>query len=322
MKMKILNYALDNALARYANIVGEPFPCVPIRSFIESEVFIAIAIPDGESVKIRVSTGVVDALKNLWQKAIKLSDTLPEENRFNVEHVDYAVDTSLTWLMLHELHHHAAGHLKLVGSAGISETILQSNLGLTSRSSHKPSKLKSMSKSQTLSILRCFELQADHEALELMIDGYSDEGWQYVRFYMTCAIAVMVLIDKHDQDYDNERTHPAAATRTFQMFGVMAMRWKPASADNRDIPNDDEVESFYRAVVAPAVTDYSILARAIRAKAIIYSQQDVDDLLSDIKTLGEISDPNLKKYRTDGGREYASLMPTNKKVLELLENEK
>ena len=57
---------LNNTLVRYENIRGEPFSCVPIRNFIQNETFEAIAIPHNDTVEIQVTTGVVDALCQLW----------------------------------------------------------------------------------------------------------------------------------------------------------------------------------------------------------------------------------------------------------------
>ena len=321
-KQSLLNNALDSALERYAAIMGEPFPCVPIRNFIESESFEATATSNGETVKIRVSTGVVDTLTKLWQAAIELSNQLPEDKQLNVVRIDDTVNASLTWLMLHELHHFQIGHLELIGSAGISETSLATGLGLTSRSVSEPTILDEMDKEQALAIQRCWELQADHDSLDIMLDRYSTEGWGYIRFYMAACTAMIVLIDQQEEVETIHQTHPTSAARIFQLFGALATLWQPNSTSDWQPPSDEEIIAYHGAVVAPAVSDAIILAQAAGAISIVKSWDQVDDLFNDMRMLQEPHKHDLSKLQTAGAREYASLIPANQTAIELLGPEK
>lgn len=317
-----LTLALNAALNRYALVMGEPFPAKTSLKIIETEEFLALARPDGGGVVITVSTGVVQRVKELWQRAMELSNGLPEDQQLNIVNVADAVDASLVFLILHELHHHQIGHLDLVGPAGISETSFVPELGLTARSGAKPSALDMLDKNTAILVRRCLELQADHDALEIHLDHYSSEGWGYIRFYMASAMAVMVLIEQQGHAADDDRCYPLSATRIFQIFGALALLWQPLPTSDWDAPNDDEIEAYHEAVVAPAISDAIILAAAGGVAAITNDRTDADDLFEDMRMLQEPHKHDLTTLKTIGAREYASLILANEKAKELLGREK
>ncbi len=167
---------------------------------LEVDDFLAEVHRDNDgAIVVTVSTGVVKDAIALWQQAKELSEQIPEENRLKIDDIDKAVDASLTWLMLHELHHEQIGHLELVGSAGISEVKRLPELGLTRRAKSKPSLLDKMTKDEVLAIQRCLELQADHDAQEILLGHYSKQNWESIRFHASCVMAMMVLIDQQDR---------------------------------------------------------------------------------------------------------------------------
>lgn len=160
--------AVNSALDRYALFMGVPFPAEPKLTITDTSAFEAVARLDGEhGLEIIVSTGVVRHVSDLWHKAMAISETLPEENRFNVGHVDDAIEMSLVWLMLHELNHYSSGHFQIVGSMGISEVDSKSQLELTRRSTREPSPLEKLPTDDAIAIRRYLELQADHDALDI-----------------------------------------------------------------------------------------------------------------------------------------------------------
>lgn len=317
-----LNTAYQAALDRYQMIMEEAFPAQSILTTHSTSDFVALARPMKNGVEIVVSKGVVDDVTVLWQKVIKLSDSMPEGTQLNVLNVDDAIDASLMWLILHELHHEQIGHLELIGPAGISETALKAELGLTSRSAAKPSALDGMTKVKSHAIKRCLELQADHDALEIILDHYSDQGWEYVRFYMAAAMAMMVLIDQQDEADDDDRTHPYAETRAFQLVGILSQLWKPTSTSDWEQPDDDEIQKFYEEVVVPSVADFFVIATAAGQSNIVQSWDDVDAFFDDILLLQDPDNPDLNNLKTKGAREYASLALTNQEAIELLGPEK
>lgn len=317
-----LKTAYHAALDRYEMVMGQAFPAQSILHTHSTSDFVALARPLTDGVEIVVSKGVVDDVTTLWQKVMTLSDNMPEAMQLNVLNVDEAVDASLMWSILHELHHEQIGHLSLVGPAGISETAIKAELGLTSRSTSKPSVLKGMGKKKTLAIKRCLELQADHDALEIILDHYSDQGWEYVRFYMAAAMAMMVLIDQQDEADDDDRTHPYAETRAFQLVGILSQLWKPTSTADWEQPDDDEIQEFYKEVVVPSVADFFVIVTAAGQSNIVQSWDDIDAFFDDILLLEDPDDPDLSQLKTKGAREYASLAATNQEAIELLGPEK
>lgn len=317
-----LRDALNAALERYAGVMGKPFPGKASLTFQTTDDFIALARPSADGVEIIVSSGVVTRTKELWAQAAEISDGLPEENGLNVGNTEEAINASLMWLMLHELHHHQIGHLELVGSSGLSETGAFPELGLTQRSAHTPSRLDGMAKQKRLAINRCIELQADHDALEILLDRYSDQGWEYIRYYMACAMAVMVLIDQQGQAPDNDRSYPLSATRIFQLFAALAYLWMPGPNSDWEAPEDSEIDAFYTAVVIPAVSDAIIIATAGGAQPVIASFEQIDALLYDMRMLAEPDKHDLSLLQTLGAKEYADLLPANAEAIELLGSEK
>lgn len=312
----------QSALARYVLIMGEAFPMTVRLTPLVSDEFVALARTDGDGMEVIVSTGAVDAVTALWHDAMALSDSLDEQLQLNVGDVDQAIEASMTFLMLHELHHGMIGHLELVGPTGISETQLPVGLGFTRRASAKPSVLDGYSKEQTLAIRRCIELQADHDALEILLGYYRFERNEVVRFYMATAMAVMILIDQQDQALDDERTHPKSATRIFQLFGSLATLWQPRPKSGWEAPDDDEIVAFHAEVVAPAVSDAIILASAAGIAPIVASLEDADALFDDMRMVQEPDKHDLSKLKTEGAREYAELLPDNALAIQLLGPEK
>lgn len=318
----LLETALQSALDRYALVMGTPFPSTVRFTSIDLDLFIALARPHGDGMEVIVSTGVVDAMTALWHDEMALSDSLDDQLQLNVGDVDQAIGASLMFLMLHELHHGMIGHLELVGSAGISEIQLPVGLGLTRRAPAKPSMLDGYSKAQSLAVQRCLELQADHDALEILLGYYRFESNEVIRFYMAAAMAVMIIIDQQDQATNDARTHPKSATRIFQVFGALATLWQPRPKSEWEAPDDDEILNFHAEVVAPAVSDAIILASAAGTIPIVLSLEDADVMFEDVRILQDPKKHDLSALKTDGAREYAALMPDNATAIQLLGPEK
>ena len=315
--------AFDLALDRYALTMDEAFPASVRLSIETHDGFQALAVPDGDGIHVIVSTGVVDAVQDVWHRAIAHSDTLPDDTRLNVGDVDQAIDASLMWLMLHELHHCEMGHFKLAGPAGIAETSLHGGFALTTRS-HRPvevSPLDTVTPAQRLLFERCMELQADHDATEMTLDAWSTDGWDILRFYAAAIFAVMVLIEREENTSHDVRTHPRAATRIFQLLGHLSFMWMdPHRVSNSDVPlpAPDIVEAFNAAVVAPALSDAIVIARANGAAGVINGFGSVDDFLHDVAILAMPDAGDVAHLKTTGAREYAELLPVNASLVSML----
>lgn len=322
---------LFEALKRYNLATGKVFSPNAALESQEGGEFIAIGRLSSGGLGLAVSEGVLRATHALWRDAMALSDSLPEASQFNVGCVDQAIDASLQWLILHELHHYQMGHFKLLGGASISETSNAGALGLTSRSASEPVLINALPLSERLLARRCLELQADHDATEMLLDAYSTDGWSILRFYAASIFAMMVLIEQQEPILeDDRREYPKAATRIFQMLGYLSTIWQvPAMLKAhklgldqprpQDLPAVEEIEAFHTEVVVPAFADAVLLAKAGGMQRIVDELGDPADFVADIQRAqsGGGSTPN--DYLTVGGREYAELEPINAKVLALLD---
>jgi hypothetical protein len=173
----------------------------------------------------------------------------------------------------------------------------------------------------------CLELQADHDATELMLDRYSREGWNELRAKIASISAVMVLIEKADEENAIERsTHPKAATRIFQLLGHVTDMWTlPAvlkarelgldRIDPDDLPPDDEVLAFSKEVIMPVYQDAVALAETANAQSIIADMGKLEDFITDIRRakLGQWDD-----LVTVGAKEWAELKDANEQILPLV----
>jgi len=90
--------------ARYFERVGKEFP-VPVKSHpLTDDTFIASVRSEGDGAKIEVSDGVFARLTEAWGDVLSLSSQLPEEHRMPLlGEPGHAVETSLNWLLQHEL---------------------------------------------------------------------------------------------------------------------------------------------------------------------------------------------------------------------------
>lgn len=316
-----LTGALDAAIARYTKLMGEPFSGTTSLEVIESNAFSALALPTNDGVALRISSGVAASIEDLWHKAMAVSVSLPHAQQLNFDEVGQAIDHSLLWLMLHELHHFENGHLDLIGPAGLAET----SMGLTSRGNLKENAL-AVSAEETLLLRRCMEMQADHEATEMLLDAYSSDGWGELRFLAACTFAVMILIDQEDSLPDDQRTHPKAATRIFQLLGYVSTMWSiPAMLKAQreglttprpsDLPTADEISQFQSKVVAPAFADAVLIASAAGADHIVSDLGDPTELMRDVGVV--LHDPETEPL-TAAGQEYRLLTPYNAKLQEML----
>lgn len=322
-----LNRALQAALDRYELAMGEPFPCEPILTVPVSDKFMASVAISGDTIEITVNTGLVNAVISLWRKSIAHSETLPDEEQFNFDDIDQAVHASLTWVMLHELHHFQMGHFQTAGRMALVESGDPQTLNLVSRVKKKQCLFDTLPKEQRHLAHQCLELQADHDSTEMLLDSYSTNGWDILRFYAASIFAMMILIDRESAAADDEtREYPKAATRIFQFIGYLSVMWSiPAyvaakrngldSPRDEDIPSQEEIEAFHSEVVAPAFGDAIIIAKASNAQHVIDELGNAEDFVADIRASQHGQGQEL---RTTGAQEYDLLLPINSVVLQLL----
>ncbi len=124
--------------------------------------------------------------------------------------------TSIYWLILHELQHILLNHFELLDQFQICEGGYPPEFGLVS---HRPARrdiLEGIDPEDWYKIEPCLEMQADHDAIELMLDAYGPDGWDILRERAAAISAMMMLVERADAEREYEHsTHPRAATRIF-----------------------------------------------------------------------------------------------------------
>ncbi len=229
--------------------------------------------------------------------------------RFEVKH-------TIEWLLLHELQHLELGHFELL--RGVP------TLHLISRSKRSSNPINGLLKELWHKVEPCLELQADHDAIDLMLDRYSNDGWQEIRTKAASIAAAMVLIEKIDRENGiKHSTHPKAATRIFQLLGHITEMWSiPAFIDAQNrrekvvrseaLPSEEEQLAFSEQVILPVFWDTGALAEAASAQAIIEDLGSPEDFFADVTRakFGQWND-----LKTVGSTEWAKLKNINEMIL-------
>lgn len=255
---------------------------------------------------VQISMGCVEALKQIRRQCcVELSEL-----------------HALEWLILHELHHAVLGHFELMNGIPV--------LFLVSRRKREAIPLDDLPKQLWHRVSPCLELQADHDALEMMLGDYSAIEWVKIRTQATSIAAVMILIEiAGSGGGDKPSTHPHAATRIFQLLGHVAELWSiPAHAKakargehtirDEDLPPQVEVEAFSNDVVLPVFWDAVALAEAAEAKSIIADLGRPDDFFKDLEIV-KLGDPSrYGELKTQGAREWSKLWPCNEAIKPIL----
>ena len=212
---------------------------------------------------------------------------------------------SLVWLILHEFHHIDLNHFKLAGSF---EVVQRSH-------AVSPKKLLSISR-------LCLEMQADHEATQMLLGAYTTTKWQGLRQRVMAISGMMMLIAIEDTKNDARgRTHPKAATRIFQLLGHLAelpLVQAQIEQDSSLIPTEDELQAFAHEVTIPCFFDAIKLAQAARATSIADDLGSPEDFFKDLEIakLGDLS--RYGELKTQGAREWAQLWPCNEALKPIL----
>jgi len=297
-----IKLAFDGSVSRMKPFLGEAGVLCPVLEVVEHTNFFASAVLQYDLV-VQISTGCVSAIE-------LLSDDCAVELGFGF---------ALEWLILHELHHAVLGHFELTQGTPI--------LHLVSRKNRKTVPLDGLPKDLWRKVSPCFELQADHDALEMMLGDYSAGDWASIRTRATSISAVMILIEKAGGgEGDKTSTHPHAATRIFQLFGHVAEMWSiPAHAKanargeqairGEDLPLQVVVQAFSNEVVLPVFWDALALAKAVDAKSIISDLGSPEDFFADI---GRAKLGHWDELVTVGAKEWATLKDVNEAILPLL----
>lgn len=243
-------------------------------------------------------------------KLVASNTNNPQANFILFNH-EQPLSLSLRWLVAHELSHIDLNHFELADSFGIAQ-----------RSSMKPKPLSSLPEELRLLAPLCLEMQADHEATEMLLGAYSTDNWQELREKVMAISGMMMLIEQEDTKNGAEgRTHPKAATRIFQLLGHLAempLLQAQIAQDASLIPPQDELQAFAHDVTIPCFFDAIELAQTAGAASIADDLGTLEDFFKDLE-IAKLGDPSrYKDFQTQGAQEWAKLWPCNEALKPIL----
>lgn len=309
-----LKSAFKIALERQETSSSGTFSAEPALKVTDTDCFYAFAESDPTGPSIGVGEFIEMPIRELWERAI----TAGYPGRTPVGDL---IESSLVWLFIHEIEHFILGHFEISGQTALTESGHAERLGLVARVERRPSPVDHFPPEDRTLVEPCLELQADHEAIELMLGPYSNEGWPDLRCRVACIFAVMVLIEREDAKSGvTHKSHPKAATRIFQLLGHLSEMWSlPARLGAASsLPPQAEIEAFSKQVILPAFEDAVLLARVGGAESIVDDLGDPTDFFADVALANSDGWSIPEDFRTPGGQEWARLSRINAKILKAL----
>lgn len=326
-----LRDALAAALDRYGERVGSPFPADVRLEVVESDAFFAQVSMASKAVMVDVSTGVVDRIDAVWNSALEISAGLPEGKRIDLlGNPSHTADMSLRWLMQHELNHYANGHFSLTGGAALLEAGSDTVYGLVSHATPVNTPLAELTGEELALAPLCLELQTDHDSTEIVLGAYSSENWVLFRYYATCIMVVILIIEHEERSCGGEnRTHPWAATRLFMLLGhLVELPYIPAikrahhegleSIPANYYPPESEIKRYQSEVVSRVLGRSQIFAEVIGLQNLWHDLAGYDALFEDIRRamIGDTDDH--RAFKTRGAQQWAELKPLNIRLLQMI----
>lgn len=288
--------------------MGEAFPVVPILDVTDDPEFWAIAESTDDAFSIRVSTGTVDGTSTLWSSAFDDEDFAGTFVQAVGSDVEAMTHISLVWLILHEMHHFQMGHFKIHSRTKAGDL---EGLGLVTRTAKRTA--TGVETSLTL------EMQADHDATEMLLDAYSPEEWLSLRARTAAIAAIMVLIERTEAAHQvSYKTHPKAATRIFQLLGhvfdmptllIHLERHQNTGEKPHRVmpPAQSEQECFAEKVLLPVFFDAVSLARIANAQSIIDDLGSAIDFFNDVRAVKLDHGPAPNRLVSVGAQQWAEL---------------
>ncbi len=326
-----LHHALNAALERYDDRVGEPFPLEVALRVGTSDDFLALIYPTDTGVTIEATTAVVARLEEAWAATLSLSSALPLDSQIEfLGDQDHVVDIALRWLMQHELNHVAVGHFKLTGGAGIVEGGGDVQFALATQKRLPNSPLDALSLDDQRLAPLCLELQADHDATEIVLGAYFNENHELFRYYAICIALVIFVIERIDNEQGNQEiSHPKASTRLFMLLAYLVElplipAYKRAFNEGLEfmpeeyLPNETEVQQYSKAVVGPVFAACQIIAEAVELPGILDELGGTEAFFEDIQKAATTGHNSSEGFGTECARQWAQLKPLNERLLKML----
>ncbi len=315
--------AMSAALGQYEETMGEPFPTMPKLEMPDDPEFWASVTIEGTECVIAASTGLIVTITDFWQRVFadnRAEDGIPGT-------ADDLIHTSLVWLLLHELHHYQMGHFAFTGKFCLTEAKDPNSFGVVSRASNaRPSVLEHIVDEDLPKVEPCLEMQADHDAIEMVLDAYSSNGWEIIRARTAAISAMMMLIEREDAKRGHDlSSHPKAATRIFQVLGhviqmpmieEMIARQHPDLGIGPHIPSEEEQSALNRKVVTPAFLDAVHLADLADAASIAQDLGTSQSFFQDIQIAHLADVDKFDGLATAGAQQWVELIEFNSELLQ------
>ncbi|WP_417261442.1 hypothetical protein [Celeribacter sp.] len=300
-----LNLAFSNAVNQFEKTTGDCRTIIPRYVCSKTTDFVATIEPKGNGYVLSLSSGLAEKSSQLWAEVFTNVGLLENVFAKAFLNADQMTQASLVWLILHEFHHIDLKHFELARSFDVAQ---RSRAG-------SPQKFLNISR-------LCLEMQADHEATEMLLGAYSPDNWQDLREKVLAISGMMMLIELEDsQNGAKGRTHPKAATRIFQLLGHLAempLVQAQIIQDASLIPSQDELQAFAHDVTIPCFFDAIELAQIARAVSIADDLGTLEDFFKDLE-IAKLRDPSrYKGLKTQGAQEWAKLWPYNEALKPIL----
>lgn len=327
-----LQRAFDHALRDFAIMTDAVLDPAPVLQIVNDDIFAALVEHDHNQSVIRITTGTVTEIQDVWTRALTDPDLLARPGESAAPTSDTLVHNSLVRLILHELMHLHLDHFALTGSDVFAETTPARAFAVASLTHSTPSLAERLDERDGSAIDHCLELQADYEAIDVFLGPYSEDRWADIRMRAAAVLVNMVLIQQTEVLHGggNSETHPSAATRFFLLIGHLFQMWiyPHATLTEGDVGltldtggqmTPEMFEPFARAVVAPAINDAIILAGAGGAARFIKQMGGTAPFLQDVFTVQWGDDLKEADLQTEGAQQWFRLTPINLKIRALME---
>lgn len=271
---------------------------IPKPIWIDDDCFGVALEFNNKEYNLRATTAVASHLCHFWSS-------------FGFHNSSKINKCSLIWLMLHELSHMHLGHFTFADEFGVAQR------------SHQEVRTRDEIRYDLRHLTPlCLEMQADHEATDLLLGAYSTDGWHELREKVLAILGMMMLIELEDAKNNFEgRTHPKAATRIFQLLGHLAempLLQAQVRHDVALIPSEEELQAFAHDVTIPCFFDAVYLAQATSAVSIVNDLGSSEDFFKDLE-ISKLSDPSrYDEIKTQGAQEWGKLWPCNEALKPIL----
>ncbi|WP_416370041.1 hypothetical protein [Tritonibacter mobilis] len=301
---KTQDCCIEFSINKFMEVWGSAFSNHTHIDLLQDSTFECIVFRHSDQFFLHVTKGIEVQISLLWAK-LKLSGALKTPN------TPQLFQHSLDWLLLHEMSHIELKHLDFADAFGVVQ-----------RPSLKQKTFYLLSKDMRPLAPLCLEMQADHEATDVLLGPYATNDWQGLREKVLAISGMAMLIELEDtKNGADGRTHPKAATRVFQLLGHLAempLIRAQLDQDTSLIPREDELRDFVEEVTIPCYFDAVHLAQAAGAASIESDLGNPEDFFRDVEVAKLGNRTKCMDFKTQGAKEWNKLWCCNQLLKPML----